>query len=83
MWRCAATALMLGLGCGDVAPVSVATDDNGRPDASFFPDGGTVPDEISDFLSSVDGLAVEERESEIAGYRFFVLQYRQPSPCLY
>lgn len=43
------------------------------------PDAEPVPEDIYDFLQTVEGMTVEEVESEIEGYRFFLLTYSQPA----
>ena len=71
---------MVAAGCGDT--------NGGSPDAApgtdsdamvSSPDAAPVPADIYDFLQTADGMTVEEVESEVEGYRFFLLTFRQPA----
>ena len=51
-------------------------DDAPTPDAA--PDSSSALGDIADELKAIPGMTVEERQSQIDGYRFFVLTYDQP-----
>ncbi len=68
-------------GCGD-DPAGGGDDDVGPgPDASSpgDPDAAPIPDDILEYLQSLDGMTVEEIAIEDENYRFFLLTYEQPA----
>lgn len=75
--------LVAALGCGDDGQAGAPDAGLGAdPDAMGQPpppDAEPVPEDIYDFLQTVDGMTVDEVGSEIEGYRFFLLTYRQPA----
>jgi len=83
--RTTAALLALFLGCGDSPD---AADSDGGPgvdaaagvDAAPPSDATPVPEDIREYLETVDGMTIiEELDPEIPGYRFFILEYDQPS----
>jgi len=66
-------------GDGIFAYASVVDDVTGDPTTVAGRPGPSCPPNIADQLAAIPGMAVEERESSVEGYRFFVLQYEQPA----
>ena len=71
--------VLVNSGDGIFAYASVVDGVTGDPTTVVGRPGPYCPPNIEDQLAAIPGMSVEERESSLEGYRFFVLQYEQPA----